>query len=773
MATGSYSVPRGSRAEPPFALAAVVIGALAASRFFAIAASPGEADEAIFSGAVTHFDLFDLSPQAPGFPLFILLGRALLPLCRQPYTALTILSTVLAAAALPALYAWGRRLVGGWAALAGILVAAALPVVFVNGGRAFTDTPATAFFLIALALLAAAEEAPSARGTYLEERASGRKARLLAIGAGLAASAGAGIRPHLVLAFGLVLALGIWRLARRGDRHDAAVSAVLAGLAGSAAQVVWLAAQAGGVAGLVASLKERTEFRAFAFATGRFGGFSDSFLVRDALSLRRALLFALLTLAGVLWLAARRRPALVTLLVVLIPTFWSLWFLHSRATSRYSVPFVLVACLLVGSGLEAVVRRGPVVLALGAALSAWYFLSSWPEARWGATHETPPMEAIEALERTVHPGRETIVADGIFHAFLRTERWQGRLVAWGYSDSELVSGFRQANARYVRLADFTDEADPPSAKDGAWRSFAHGGRVAERLSIRRLLAVAVRDPAPPLFGPGFGVREHQPGEPSFRWAGPRAHLIVPGLTGPPVAFLSGVRSGPPTRLTVTDLATGAVVAARTVPAGAFDLAIASPPVFGPLQRPRAYVIACDRPQRLAPAPGAMRPSEGCFTFREATLSRPPEELWAPRLDGRVLDLGAPSDVEGDPQGFHGPERVEALKVDMRWTTARASVLWVPRPGVAATRLVLRCRPPFADPVTVRVRVGAVDAGALVVPPGEFTERRLELPPAAVALLRGRDPVRIEMEMPAVSPRQAGRGDDPRPLGIGIDWIALE
>ena len=85
------------RSEPPLAFAALVLGVVAASRFFALAHSPGEIDEAIFAGAVTRFDLFDLSPQAPGFPVWILIGRALLPLCVTPFNALATASTLLAA----------------------------------------------------------------------------------------------------------------------------------------------------------------------------------------------------------------------------------------------------------------------------------------------------------------------------------------------------------------------------------------------------------------------------------------------------------------------------------------------------------------------------------------------------------------------------------------------------------------------------------------------------------------------------------------------------
>ncbi|HYN40871.1 MAG TPA: hypothetical protein VE129_03765, partial [Thermoanaerobaculia bacterium] len=152
-------LPSESRpGEPPFLLVAALLGAVVATRFLAIAVSPGEIDEAVFAGAVTRFDLYDLSPQAPGFPVWILIGRGLLPIIPSPFLALTVAATLLSCVSLPALFLWGRRLVGGWAALGGTVFAAFLPVVWVNGGRAFSDSPSTAFFLAALAALAAATE---------------------------------------------------------------------------------------------------------------------------------------------------------------------------------------------------------------------------------------------------------------------------------------------------------------------------------------------------------------------------------------------------------------------------------------------------------------------------------------------------------------------------------------------------------------------------------------------------------------------------------------
>jgi hypothetical protein len=751
----------------------LVVGAAAASRFLALAASPGEIDEAVFTGAVTRYDLFDLSPQAPGFPVWILLGRALLPLCVTPFNALATAATILSAGAVVALWVWGGRIVGGWAALSGVVFAFALPLVWINGGRAFTDMPATALFLGALACLATAEERRSPNQTRWREMIAARRARLLALAAGLLAAAGAGIRPHLVLVFGPVLLVWAVRLARRWDRHDAVITFFGSGLAGTTAWLVWLLAQAGGVSGLVASLSERAGFRAHAFTTGTFGTLADSFLVRDFLSPRRAAVVFAVSAVGLVALGMRRRRGAVDLLLVLVPAFLSLWFLHSRAMSRYSVPFVLVLALATGAGLEAILRRGGLAFLAAAVAAGFYAREAWPEVRASARVETPPIAAIRSLERWVHAGRETIVADDDFPAFLRTEQWEGRLVVWGYADSELAAAPVHRNKRLVRLADFTAEPDPPDHHDPLWRTWVRSGRVAEMLGNRRLLAVAVRDPAPPLFGPGFGVKETVPGEPSFRWAGPAAHLLVPADQGPAAATLFGERPGytGPTMLVVTEARSGRRLVERLVPPGPFDLTIVDRAVYGPMPGPAEYVISCDRPVELPRVAGASRPLRGCFTFLERTISRPPEHVWM-KLGARfVADLGSPDDARYDPDGFWPREKSADGAFDLRWTREAASVAWSPVPGFAPVRAVLRASP-VAEPKDVSLFVNGVLAGALRVGPG-LLEVSTPLAPDAARLLAGPDPARIELRTRTEVPRDLGKGGDARSLGVAVDRLALE
>jgi hypothetical protein len=172
------------------------------------------------------------------------------------------------------------------------------------------------------------------------------------------------------------------------------------------------------------------------------------------------------------------------------------------------------------------------------------------------------------------------------------------------------------------------------------------------------------------------VKEVIPGKPAFRWSGPSAELLVPGLEGPPAAFLTGERTGPATRLTVKDLASGQTLVERVVEPGPFELAILPAQTQGPLPDVSRYAISCDTPLPLPPFPGGLRPEQGCFVFREATLSLP-RALWERQGRRRIADLGGLEDRRAAPAGFHAREEAGTTGTSLRWTTGEASVLFVP------------------------------------------------------------------------------------------------
>jgi hypothetical protein len=284
----------------------------------------------------------------------------------------------------------------------------------------------------------------------------------------------------------------------------------------------------------------------------------------------------------------------------------------------------------------------------------------------------------------------------------------------------------------------------------------------------------VRDPAPPLFGPGFGIREREPGEASVRWAGREARLLIPGLEGPPVALLRGLRQHTegPTTVTVTDAETGRVLLTRRLEPGPFELAIVPVPVFGPLPRAREVVLACDRPEAITGLQGVTRPSEGCFLIQEATFSAPSETVWERLGEERVLDLGRPRDAWAALDGFHDREKDERSGLTMRWTSARSSFLWIPVSGLAPREVAFRAKAPGDAAVPVTVSIGGLPAGTVDVLPGDFAEARLALDGAARERMAGGEPVRVELTSAVLVPKKAGQVVDPRALGVVLDRVVV-
>ncbi|MCE7960294.1 MAG: hypothetical protein DYH06_20525, partial [Acidobacteria bacterium ACB2] len=228
----------------------------------------------------------------------------------------------------------------------------------------------------------------------------------------------------------------------------------------------------------------------------------------------------------------------------------------------------------------------------------------------------------------------------------------------------------------------------------------------------------------------------------------------------------------PTTLTVREERSGRLLLERRVPPGRFELALADSLVYGPLERPRELVLSCDRPVPLPRVPGSTRPSTGCFVLDEATFSLPPERLWERFGDERRVDVGSPADRNADPWGFHDREELPSVSAEVRWTAGDASLLWVPERGFVPRQLAVRARVPGNAPVELTLLVAGSRAGSVAVPPGDFTEVRLDLPPLAVEALTGVDPVRIGLASATSCPRRDGTGDDPRELGVAVDRVIL-
>ena len=55
----------------------------------------------------------------------------------------------------------------------------------------------------------------------------------------------------------------------------------------------------------------------------------------------------------------------------------------------------------------------------------------------------------------------------------------------------------------------------------------------------------------------------------------------------------------------------------------------------------------------------------------------------------------------------------------------------------------------------------------------FAEVSLPLTAEVLSVLAGPEPVRLWFHAPTTVPKDAGKGDDTRALGVGVDWVSLE
>jgi len=97
-----------TRTRGPFLLSLATLAAFALHLPFA-ARTPSEGDVANYLLAIDSFNLQQHRPHPPGYPLYVIAGRALAALTGDPHRGLVVLSALFAALALPAVWLLARR----------------------------------------------------------------------------------------------------------------------------------------------------------------------------------------------------------------------------------------------------------------------------------------------------------------------------------------------------------------------------------------------------------------------------------------------------------------------------------------------------------------------------------------------------------------------------------------------------------------------------------------------------------------------------------------
>ena len=405
------------------------------SRILTAPRTPWENDEFLFASAVRRFDPSHYHPHPPGYPLYVLLGKAVALIVHDPWQSLVVLGILAAPVGVVAL----SRAFYRWTDDADLSVCGALLYYFsasmlVHGTLALSDGPSMMF--LALTLFAVSVQ-------------PGEDHERNAMGVGLWSSAAIGCRPQLLIPLLPLLTVALWRMRTR--RQQIAAVAVFGFVS-----MMWflpLVDAAGGVSALLAYQTKQAAY----FAS------HDAAMSRGAMSLTAVTVRFLLHPWGSKYLtlpliamvvlglreAARRRSALLPLLLFTGVQLWfELGWMDPADGARYSLPAMMLFALLAAFGLRIIrdsahIRALPIVLvALFAAITIGYVhpllaqrgaIPSPPAAAAAFVNQSYPPSTTVLFDPSTRPHVEYLLPR--FHSVLIE---QGLREAYSRPDTGLV-----------------------------------------------------------------------------------------------------------------------------------------------------------------------------------------------------------------------------------------------------------------------------------------------------------------------------------------------
>lgn len=382
-----------------------VLAAAAVLLFFILTAprTPWESDEMLFASAVQHVDLALNHPHAPGYPLFILLGKLVHLVVENPWRALLIVNILAAAIGFFLLTRLLRRLLGDIdLALCGAFLFTLSASMVVNAPLALSDGVSLMFLIGAFAALAAEQEVLAA----------------------VLASAAIGCRPQLVIPLLPAMLIAFVRMRRR----VAAVAAF------AVASLVWflpLVYAAGGFAELIAYEQRQASYAAVhdaAMSRGALsaGAIAVRFLLHPWGAKFITLPLIVLVLLGAIAAWRKRSFALLPLAVfTLAQILFELARMDPADAARYALPSMIFFALLAAFGLGLLrdvthLRVVPplvtlvlVVLSVGYVRTILQDRTSLPSppaaaAAWGTAHLPP--NTVVLFDASMRPAAEFLLS---------------------------------------------------------------------------------------------------------------------------------------------------------------------------------------------------------------------------------------------------------------------------------------------------------------------------------------------------------------------------
>jgi hypothetical protein len=516
--------------------------------------TPWENDEFLFAEAVRKFDPSLYHPHPPGYPLFVLLGKAFAAFVGDPWRALVLLNVVAAPVGCIALI----RAVRHWIGSEQIAIAASLlyflsASMLLHGPLALSDAAAMSFVALAFAALSRRDDAEHERR---------------AIETGLWLSAAIGCRPPLALPIAALFPIVLWSM--RTNRQRVACVATFGFVS-----LMWflpLMDAAGGFDKLMAyETKQAAYFAAHDAGMSRGARSAASIVIRFVLhpwgSKYLTLPLICLVALGVPALLRRWRPLLPLFVFTAVHLAFAILSMDPADAARYALPSMIFFALAAALGLEALGRSAHIPLVpiggalLFAAASALYV---GPILAARTRGPSPPFAAAAFANATYPP--ETVVLYDLSlrpHAEYLMPRFHPAAMEKGLADHYDQPG--------VPLVLFTDGGSKsPRARTFAWPACDAYGKL-----TRGFYREVTVEPMPPgaRFLPLAGVYplEHSPAGDAWRWLAPEAAIRLPGTHARKLAITMALSHDAPydtnrVRLFVNGHEAGEVSAART-PAG--------------------------------------------------------------------------------------------------------------------------------------------------------------------------------------------------------------
>jgi hypothetical protein len=420
-----------------------VVGAIIVlvTRILTAPKTPWELDEFLFTQAVRKFDPSNYHPHPPGYPLYVLLGKAFHAVVDDPWRALVVLAIVAAPVGFVAL----ARAFRNWTGDADLAVAGALLYYFsasmmVHGTLALSDGASLAFLALALHAISRrviptlsereGEGPGGAGGAPADVQGATPATRSLpfafaqgrddthernAIAIGLWSSAAIGCRPQLLLPMIPMLAIVLWRLPSKRQRIAAVASFAFVSL-------MWflpLVDAAGGVAQVIAYETKQAAYVASHDAAMSRGSKSIAeIVVRFVLhpwgSKYITLPLLLCVALGVSAFMRRWRALLPLIAFTVVQLAFEISLMDPADGARYSLPSMILIALIAALGFDVIrrsvhFRAAPYIAAALFSAMAWWYVAPILGPR--TQRPSPPVEAAQYANARFAPGT-VILYDG-------------------------------------------------------------------------------------------------------------------------------------------------------------------------------------------------------------------------------------------------------------------------------------------------------------------------------------------------------------------------